>query len=122
MLLSLSFLLLAVASGTSAQPISPTFKADVEAALRAPSAEQRIELLSDTVRTGTDSEVVRAIGAYFPHDLLKTARADNVCSSETSELLGIDVDLLGTAEYRRLLIDTIRCIHMAYADGIPIRD
>jgi hypothetical protein len=127
----LSILALALSSFAlqAEEPFSPSFMAAVEQAFRAPTAEARVAMLSETVRSGTDSEVARAIGVYFPHGVLKTARNDAICTPEIEALLGemrsakeqgMDAYFAGSAPaYRALLVEAIACVHTAYSAGIP---
>jgi len=129
---SLCFLLLVVVSqhAHAADVFSPAFKETIERAFQSPTTEGRIALLTDSVRSGTDSEVTRAVGVYFPNDLLGTARKDNACVPQVDALLAEmrTATQVGMAAYfadhsnayRQRLVAAIECVHTAYADGIPM--
>jgi hypothetical protein len=128
---SLSFILLVVSlPAHAADAISSSFKAKVEHAFQAPTTEDRIALLTDSVHGGTDSEVARAVGVYFPNNVLRTARNDKICVPQVDDLLneirvatemGASVYFAEKShEYRERLIAAIECVHTAYAEGIPV--
>ena len=114
----------------ASQP-SVEFREAVESALKAPTAEQRVEQLVQTIETGSINDVALGISGYFPHDILRIARSDDVCKQETETLLSIMRNATEVQfeeymeskhyEYREALADSVLCIHMAYREGIPSR-
>ena len=132
MILRVCLLVLLVASlpASADDVFSPAFREKVERAFQSPTTEGRIALLTDSVRSGSDSEVARAVGVYFPDGILGTARNDSICVAQVDALLDVmrTAARVGTEAYfvehadgyRQRLIDAIACVHLAYADGIPV--
>ena len=112
----------------ASQP-SHEFKEEIERALKAPTAEERVELLTQAVESASINDVALGMPGYFPHDIFRTARSEGVCSAETDTLLhkmqtatqvGFEEYMKSNhEEYRDVLSEAIRCIHFAYREGIP---
>ena len=124
-------LLSALAQMVWAGQLSDEFKNGIDRALKAETAEDRAELLIQVAEGASTNELIRGMPGFFPHEILRTARNEGVCISEIDALLsemtaaiemGVEEYLESSREeYLSVLSQSIRCIHLGYRDGIPIR-
>jgi len=115
----------------AAGQLSDEFKEEIDRALKAETAEERAELLIGAAEGASTSELIRGIPGFFPHDILRTAQNEGVCTSEIDTLLsemttaievGVEEYLESNREeYLSVFSRTVRCIHLGYREGIPIR-
>jgi hypothetical protein len=114
-------LLFFFSSPSAENAISPAHQQMIESAYRSDNLAVRRSILIETVRTGTDTDVLRSIGAYFPDQSLKVGIKSGICK-EVGALLVSELQSAvdaGADKYmekngervRDLIAEAIGCIH-----------